>query len=244
MGKVIFKMILWIAATVFILGAPLNSTVFAYGGGEGGGAVSTESSSGSPGGPPSGWEEENIDPEFQTPDFVKNPPEKKRDPWGLKKKPGHWTNEQWSNYKKKQALIFQQQSKEANAEKENAEQNYTIAKGTGYVTAGAGAVVGVIAAPAVAPTILVISIVGDGAATTAGSLAEGKDIGESVKDGVKKSVSSAILSKVTTGKNAADALIGFAGGQGYDHMNSSGNEPSNQMPPPDFTTSGGHGIYK
>ncbi len=244
MRKINFKMILWIAATTFILGTLINSSDFAYGEGGEGGDNNSSSFGGSPGGPPLGYDEEGIDPEFRTPDFVYNPPEKKRDPWGLKNKPSHWSDTQWKQYKKKRYEIFKEQQKEAFEGKSKADRNLNIAKGTGYVAAGAGAVVGAVAAPAVAPTIIVISTVGDGAAATAGSLAEGKDVGESLKDGLKKSAASAILSKVTTGKKAADAFIGFAGGQIYDNSKSSDKGPSNQLPPPDFTTPGKHGIYK
>ncbi|MCF6245922.1 MAG: hypothetical protein L3J69_01045 [Desulfobacula sp.] len=243
MGKVIFKMILWTVATVFVLGAPLHTTVFGYGGGEGGETQDIIGSR-SLGGPPPRWDDENIEPEFRIPDFVKNPPVEKRDPWGAKIKPKHWTDKQWKEYKKKRNRIFRHEQKKAFGEMDKANRNHTIAKGTGYAATGAGAVIGLVAAPAVAPTIVIISIIGDGAATTAGSLAEGKSVKESLKDGAKKSVSSAILSKMSTGKQGVDAVTGVVGGFMYDNTESSDKQPVNHLPPPDFTTPGGHNIYK
>jgi hypothetical protein len=239
-----FKFLLLVVAAGIILEAPLNNTLFAYGGGEGGGSTSV--SSGSPDRPPPGWDGENIDPIFRTPDFVKNPPEKKRDPWGAKKKPKHWTDKQWRSYKEKRNREWKLQEKEAHAEKDTANRNDIIARGAGLAATGAGAVVGAVAAPAIVPTIVAISIAGDGAAATFGSLAEGKDIKTALKDGVKKSISSKILSKVSTGKAGVDAAMGLFGGLGYDNIDttSSGKGPSNQLPPPDFTTPGGHEIRK
>lgn len=241
--------LLGITATALMLHLFTASQVFAYAGeGDGGGGSSSGfTSSGSSGGPPpdtSGWEEENIDPEFRTPDFVKNPPEKKRDPWSVKKKPKHWTDTQWKEFLKKKRAEHALQQKEAFDEEKKADLNLKIAQGTGLGATAASAVVGAVAAPAVAPTVVVISIVGDGTAATAGSLAEGKDLGTSLGDGLKKTTSSAILSKVQTGKKLGDALVGFGGSVGYDNANSSGKSMGPQMPPPDFTTPGGHSIYK
>lgn len=241
MVKLSYKFSLWLLITVFVLVVPLKNKVFAYGGGgggeggDGGSGSSVSSSLSSAGGPPdsSDYEEEYIDPMFQTPQWAKPVPPHKKDPWSLKKKPDHWPNKKWQEYIKKRSEIWVEQSEEANAGKKRAERNHTIAKGTGYVAAGAGAVVGAIAAPAIAPTILIISVAGDGAATTAGSLAEGKSFKESAKDGVKKAVSTAIFSKLSTGKKGLDAAVGFATGQGYDNANTSSSGMTNTMPPPD-----------
>lgn len=259
---------LWIFVTVFALNAVFTGNLFACNGGGGGGGGGNPADSDSYTGDPvstgtgsttgsstggassgssssSGWEEENIDPQFRTPDFVKNdPPAKERDPWGLKTKPDQWPEEKWKGYVKKRQSEFTQQLKEANEGKEKAELNDKIAQGTGLVATGAGAVVSVVAAPAVLPIVVGISVAGDGLAATAGSLAQGKSVGESLGDGVKKSVSSAVLSKVSAGKKGLDAAIGFGGSVGYDNINTQKKALPNQMPPPDFKTSFGHEIQK
>ncbi len=240
MGKAKLKMLLWMWVMVLILSVPLYSNAFAYGDGGGGGGGESIGS-GSPDSP-SDYEDENIEPEFRTPDFVNNPPE--RNPWGLKEKPDHWSDAQWKGYKKAKQLILENKLEQAFHEMDKANLKHTIAKGTGYAATGAGAIVGAVASPAILPTIVVISVVGDGAASTAGSLSEGKSIEDAVEDGVKKSVSSAILSKVSTSKKVVNAVIGFAGSVGYDNMESSKKSAVNHMPPPDFTDSTGHGIYK
>jgi hypothetical protein len=225
------------------------SQVFAYGGGGDDNDSDEDFSnfSGSPGGPPtaaSDFEEENIDPEFRTPDFVKNDHPYNRDPWSVIKKPPQWTDSQWKSFLEKMIRENNMRSGEALSEADAADLKYKIAKGTGYAATAAGSVVGAIAAPAAVPTIIIISAGGDAAATTAGNLAEGKDLGESLKEGLKKSASSVIIAKMATGKKAADAFIGFAGSVGYDNMQTSDKPMTNHMPPPDFTTPGGHPIYK
>ena len=81
----------------------------------------------------------------------------------MKEKPKHWTKKHWKHYIKKRQSIFRHEQKEAHQDMDTANRNHNIAKGTGYVASGAGAVVGAVTAPAVAPVIVIISVVGDGA---------------------------------------------------------------------------------
>jgi len=240
--------------TIFLvvcLMLPLGGTAFAYGDGGGSGDVDQTVSTGGTGVVP-GYEEEFIDPEFRTPDFVYPKEEKENtieNTWGkhVKKKPAHWTEKQWRDYKRKRQRIFEHQQKQSFGEKKSADRKLTIAKGTGVAASAAGAVIGAVAAPAVAPTIVIISVTGDGLAATAGSLADGKSAKESLKDGLKKAGTSAILSKMgnAVGGGKTGAALEFVGGQAYDNASPSTSGPINHhMPPPDFVTPGGHEIRR
>ena len=242
-----------IISTVGFLGTLLfcnllfSAQVFAYGGGGGGDTSSDDSFApgsfkkpGEPSGNTSGFEEENIDPEFRTPDFVDNDHPYDRDPWDVYDRPPHWTDKQWKNFLIKRTNEHKIRSDDALGDADAADTKLKIAQGAGLAATAAGAVVGAVAAPAAAPAIIVIAATGDGVAATAGNLAEGKDLADSLKEGFKKSASSVVIAKITTGKKVADAFIGFTGSVGYDNAQPSGKPMTNYMPPPSFTTPGGH----
>ena len=226
----VFRYMLGTIFLIFLLVLPLGSLAFAYGGDVEQPESSTgESSQGN-------YDPMNIDPEFRPPDFVYPEEDKEstlENTWGnhVKQKPKHWSDSQWRKYKSKRQRIFEHQAKKAHAEHNKARQKHQAAKGVGLAAAAAGTVIGAVATPAVAPTILIISIAGDGVAATAGSLAEGKSIKEASGDGVKKVIISTLLSGVGTGKT--NAAAGFAGGQAYDNIGPTSKGPTNQMPPPD-----------
>jgi len=231
MGKSFFQFVMGTVVLVAIIAVPLGGTAFAYGGGGSSDAVDPAVSTGGTGVVP-GFEEENIDTGVAGGPATLDPPEEEstlENTWGKhhKTKPPHWTQKQWRDYTSKRQSIFRHQKNQAVEEEKSADRKLTIAKGTGMVASAAGAVVGAVAAPAVAPTIVIISVAGDGLAATAGSLADGKSVKESVKDGVKKSVSSAILSKVGSGKT--NAVIGFVGGQAYDNASPQSNKSQQHM---------------
>ena len=250
MKKRVFRYSVGVAFLVFLLITPFGNTAFAYGGGSSGGGITDqkEVSAGEPGVIP-GYEEEDFGVAGDTAS-LDPPPEGNtlENTWGkhLKKKPSHWTEKQWKDYVKKRQGIHRHQKNEAFEEEKSEDRKLKIAQGTGMAASAAGAVIGAVAAPAVAPTIVIISVAGDGLAATAGSLAEGKSVKESVKDGLKKSASSAILSTVGSGKT--NAVIGFVGGQIYDNVDPSSGTPNNGMSnyhhesAPGFTTRGGHDI--
>ena len=254
MSNRLFRYVVGVAFLVALLITPFENTAFAYGGGSSGGGARGEvdpqeaASGGLPGVVP-GYEEEDIGIAGGTAS-LDPPPEGNtlENTWGkhLKKKPSHWTEKQWNDYVKKRQSIYRHQKNKAFEEEKSEDRKLKIAQGTGMAASAAGAVVGAVAAPAVAPTIVIISVTGDGLAATAGSLAEGKSVKESVKDGLKKSASSAILSKVGSGKT--NAAIGFVGGQIYDNVDPSSGTPNNGMSnyhhesAPGFTTRGGHEI--
>lgn len=253
MGKAFCKFIVWASIIGFILVVPLTGLVVATGGGGdggGGGGGDGDVSGGSaalsnfiPG------ETTTI---FGAPDIAGNTitimdkTNNIANTWGghTKDKPDHWSDEQWRSYLKKRQGIFRDQQMRAFNNMNAANRNLNIARGTGKAAAAAGALVGAMAAPAAGPVITIISITGDGAAATAGSLSEGKTLRRSLNDGIKKAACTAILSKVCLGGKAANASKDFVGGQIYDHSAATPLKMKNRMPPPNFTTSGGHGIYK
>ncbi|THB73466.1 MAG: hypothetical protein D3926_23895 [Desulfobacteraceae bacterium] len=231
-----------------IMGVVLLVTAAAcYAGGAGEGKSSKRKSTAAPSGatktaPLPWYDDDEIDPGFGAPGFV-YPKEDKTNTiantWGAHKKdkPAHWTGSKWRSYQKKRQSIYRYEAKENIKAGNRADRNYKIAKGVGVAAAAGGAVVGAAASPAAAPAIYIIGVGGDGAAATAGSLAEGKSLKEAAKDGAKKSLSSALLGKVGSGKT--NAALGFAGGQAVDDSMGSGIDSSlvNQMPEPD-----GYGI--
>lgn len=230
MTKQVFRYMLRTSLLFFILMLPLGSLAFAYGGDGDQSQNSAGESS------PDNYGQMNIEPQFRPPDFVYPEEDKENtleNTWGnhVKHKPKHWSDSQWRQYKSKRQGILEHKAEKAHTAHNKARLKHQAAKGVGLAAAAAGAVVGAVATPAVAPTILIISVAGDGAAATAGSLAEGKSFLESAGDGVKKAIVSTLLSKVGSGNT--NAAAGFAGGQAYDNIGPTSKGPTNQMPPPD-----------